>query len=190
MKKLVIVILLTTALAATAAAQNMWLSGTMRLWGRSLDTQSENSLTLIPEFGYRLDGPWAVGGQLGFHSEWTTVNNNTRRVNRTSIVPFLRYGVGEPNSISFFAQAEMPLNFYGGEDFDGTSLSSSTSVGLNLRPGMYYSFNERWGVTMYMPPVFFIERHDDETVYEFAFNHGYTIQRYLLSTSLGITYNF
>jgi hypothetical protein len=190
MKKLLIIILLTTGLAGTAVAQNMWLSGTMRLRGSALNSQSENSLTLIPEFGYNLDGPWSVGGQIGFHSEWTTVNNNTRRENMTSIIPFLRYGVGEPNSISFFVQGELPLNFYGGEDFDGTSFDSSTSVGLTLRPGMYYSFTERWGVTMYMPPIFFIERHDDLTVYEFAFNHGYTIQGYLLSTAFGITYNF
>jgi hypothetical protein len=69
-------------------------------------------------------------------------------------------------------------------------MESTTSVGFNFRPGLFYSLTDRWGLTVQMPAIFMVENHDGFTTYELLVNHGYTIQRYFLSTSWGITYTF
>ena len=190
MKKFLMTALLIGGLTTLVSAQNMWVTGTLRLAGES-NAASESSLTLIPEFGYRLDGPWAVGGQLGFQNQWTTnAQGQTRRLGRTAVIPFVRYFLGEQGSLNFFLQGELPLNFYGGQNFDGSSMASTTSVGFNFRPGLFYGLTDRWGLTVQMPAIFMVENHDGYTTYELLINHGYTIQRYFLSTSWGITYTF
>lgn len=185
MKKILLITLLSALMIFTTVSQekNMWLTGTLQLSGNAYNAQSESSFTLIPEFGYHIEGPWAVGGQVGFDT-YRSSNGDTSRESRTVVAPFARHLFGAPGSMNFFAQAELPLNFYGGDQ------PSSTSVGFNLRPGLVYLFSESWGATMYMPPVFSFESHNDFTSFEFAINDGYTIQRYLLSVALGITYWF
>jgi hypothetical protein len=194
MKKLLITALLVTGFWGTAIAQQdyrMWLTGILHFSGTDHNSQSETTFIFMPEFGYHLEGPWAIGTRIGFANEWTTnVNNNTRREGRTAIIPFVRYFFGVPGTFNFFAQAELPMNFYGGENFDGTSLPSSSSVGLNLRPGLFYSISGRWGLTMHMPSFFSVLNHGDLSQFELSINEGYTIQRYLLNTALGITYSF
>ena len=182
--------LLITGLTFSAAAQNLWLTGNFRLAGTSNAT-SESTLTFMPEVGYLLDGPWAIGGQFGFESQWNTnVQGETRRESRTAIVPFVRYFLGEQASLNFFMQGELPLNFYGGEHYNGTSMESTTSVGFAMRPGLFYAINDNWGLTVQMPSIFRIEDHEGITSYELILNQGYTLQRYFLNTSWGITYTF
>jgi hypothetical protein len=190
MKKFLMTALLISGLSTLAPAQNMWLTGTFRLEGRSNAT-GESSLTLLPELGYNLDGRWAVGGQLGFMNQWqTNVQGNTRREGSFAVIPFVRYFLGDQNSVNFFLQGELPLIFHGGQNFDGSSMASTTSVGFNLRPGLFYSITDRWGLTMQMPSFIMLENHDGHTTYRLGINDGYTIQRYFLSTALGITYTF
>lgn len=190
MKKLLLLTLMLPALFFTSVSQerNMWLTGTVQLSGTDYNASSETSLILMPDVGYYIDGPWAVGGRFGFETDWTS-NEVTVRESRTAIVPFVRYLVGDPENMNFFLQAELPINFYGGE-VNGTSMDSSTSVGFNFRPGLFYGFTPRWGVTMLMPSFITAETHNDVTTYRLGINDGYTIQRYLLSTAFGITYRF
>jgi hypothetical protein len=190
MKKIMMIALLISGMSALAPAQNMWLTGTFRLEGRSNAT-SESSLTLLPELGYHLDGRWAIGGQFGITNQWNTnVQGQTMREGTFSIIPFVRYFLGDQNSVNFFLQGELPLNFHGGEHYDGRSMQSTTSVGFNLRPGLFYSLTERWGLTVQMPSIIMIENHEGHTRYRLGINDGYTIQRYFLSTAWGITYSF
>ncbi len=192
MKKILLTALISTAMIFSATAQEnfMWLSGTLQLSGTDHNRDSEASFTLIPEVGYHIDRPWAVGGQLGFDIDRTGRADDTRRESRIMIAPFVRYSLGDPGTIDLFAQGELPLNFYGGKDYDGSSLPSSTSVGFNLRPGLAYRFALNWNATIYMPPVLSVESHNDVSTFEFGINDGYTIQRYILSAAFGITYIF
>ncbi len=167
----------------------MWLSGTLQLSGEDTGRGRESSVTLLPEFGYYLNGNWSVGGRVGFTSTRTEQANDTRRETQTSIVPFARYVFAEPGNFRLFAQGELPVNIHGGRDFDGSSMDVSSTAGLNLRPGLHYAINERWGFNMLMPSVFtYLNDTDGDSFFEFGINDGYTVQQYLLSTNIGFTF--
>jgi hypothetical protein len=193
MKRLLIIIIVLTGLYGKAFPQEtrMWVTGTLRIWSAGLNEERESTMTLLPEFGYHLNDSWSIGSQLGFDIDRTTINENTRKVTRTMVIPFVRYFVGSLGKLDFFAQTELPIIFYNGEDFNEVPLPSFTSVGVNLRPGLYFPLVRGWGLTMQMPAIFKFERHNNYSMIELGINDGgYTIQRYLLSTAVGLTYSF
>ncbi len=176
--------------AATAQENSKWLGGTISLSGQS-NGQTQTSTTIMPEFGINTGGPWAFGGRVGFSTDKTVTGGDTRRVNTTSLVPFARYTFGEVAGFSVFGQGELPLNFYGGKHYDGSSMEGSTSIGFRVRPGINYSFTERFGFNMYMPSLLsFVNNSSGGSTYRIGVNDGYTIQNYLLNTSIGFIYMF
>lgn len=191
MRAFLAVVILSFIIASAAAQENnMWLGGTLSLSG-SNNGQTESTTTIMPEFGYNINKTWAIGARAGFSSEKTVIQGNTRRDNTTSVIPFARRIFGDIAGFQVFGQGELPLQFYGGKHFDGTSIEGSNSIGFRVRPGVSYSFNESWGLNLLMPPVLdFVNTGDGNSSYSFGINDGYTIQGYLLSTSIGFVYRF
>ncbi len=172
---------------AVAQDNGMWLGGTLSIVGTS-NAQTQSVTTIMPEFGYNLTGPWAVGGRVGYTVDRRVQNDNVRRETLFSIVPFVRYSAG--NTLQLFGQGELPLGFTGGRHFDGTTMDGSTMVGLRFRPGLVYHLTERWGATMLMPPAIELINHNGTTTYRIGINDSYTLQRYLLDTHIGLIYFF
>jgi hypothetical protein len=188
--KRIFVFVITVMLFTTLAAQDKWLGGSLMLSGQSIDNMNEAIISIAPELGFQLTDEWAAGGRVNFMTEKTTINNDTRSVNQTSIVPFVRYNFGHAGNFNLFAQAELPLTFYGGKNYDGSSLGSTNAIGLAARPGVSYSLNDTWGFQMLMPAIFSFNDHGGVTTYSLALNRGYTIQNYILDTSIGFIYMF
>ena len=176
-------------LAASTQENRMWLGGTLSLSGQE-NGQTQSTTTIMPEFGYYNTGsPWAIGIRAGFTTERTVVQDNTRRYNTTTVSPFARYNFVGSDGFRLFGQAELPLQFFGGSHFDDSSMKSANSIGFRIRPGLSYMLSEKWGFNMLMPSVLnFTQHSDDGSAYSFGINDGYTIQGYLLSTSIGFIY--
>ena len=193
MKRVFLTSLLLAAIILTAATQenNMWLGGTLSLSGQD-NGQKQSTTTILPEFGYYIpESAWAIGIRAGLTTERTVVQDNTRRVNTTTVAPFARYNFVDSDGFRLFGQAELPLQFFGGEHFDGSSMDSSNSIGFRVRPGLTYTLSANWGFNMLMPSVLnFVQHSDNGSSYSFGINDGYTIQAYLLSTAIGFVYNF
>ena len=192
MRRVFISILLLAGMTFSAATQenSMWIGGTLSLTGED-NGQTRSTTTIMPELGYNINQAWAIGGRVGFTTDRTVQQGNTRRENTTSIIPFARYTFGDVAGFQVFGQGEMPLHFFGGNHYDGTSMDGSNSIGLAVRPGVSYSFTERWGFNMLMPSVLsIVSTGDGNSSYALGINDGYTIQRYLLSTSIGFIYMF
>lgn len=193
MKRTAIIAVFISGILISAQAQEnyRWIGGTLSISAQDTDFQKETRLVLMPEFGYNTGGAWDVGVRAGIMTEKTVQGDNTSRSNQFSVVPFARYKIGEIAGFQIFGQAELPLNFFGGKNFDGSSSENSNSVGFNVLPGLSYDLGGSWGFNMYMPPVLrFLNRSTGTTTYSFGLNDGYTVQSYLLSTSIGFTYSF
>ena len=191
MKRVFFTALLITGMILTAATQEnrMWLGGTLSLSGQD-NGQTQSTTTILPEFGYYNTGSaWAIGIRAGLTTQKTVVQDNTRRVNTTTVAPFARYNFVDSDGFRLFGQAELPLQFFGGRHYDGSSMDSSNAIGFRVRPGLSYMLSEKWGFNMLMPSVLnFVQHSDNGSAYSFGINDGYTIQAYLLSTSIGFIY--
>jgi outer membrane scaffolding protein for murein synthesis (MipA/OmpV family) len=193
MKRAFLAAVLVSAMVMAVSSQEnrMWLGGTISLSGQD-NGQKQSTTTILPELGYYLpESAWAIGIRAGLTTERTVVQDNTRRVNTTTVAPFARYNFVDSDGFRLFGQAELPLQFFGGKHYDGSSMDSSNSIGFRVRPGLTYTMSEKWGFNMLMPTVFdFVHNSDAGSSYSFGINDGYTIQGYLLSTALGFVYNF
>ena len=108
-KRVILTALLMTCMILTAAAQEnrMWLRGTLSLSGQD-NGQKQSTTTILPEFGYyRTGSAWTIGIRAGLTTERTVVQDNTRRVNTTSIAPFARYNFLDSDGFRLFGQAEL-----------------------------------------------------------------------------------
>lgn len=184
-------ILLTAFIFALPAQEHYgrWLGGTVSLSGQS-NGQRQSTTTLMPEMGFHLTDSWSAGVRAGFSTSRTKIDNNVRSENAFSIMPFARYTFGNLAGFNIFGQGELPLTFTGGKHYDGSSMDGTTTVGFRIRPGISYLFSERWGFNMLMPPVINFTSSDGSSSFRLGFNDGYTIQNYLLSTSIGFIYMF
>jgi hypothetical protein len=191
MKGQFLTVFLYAVIVFTLPAQeyNKWLGGTVSLSGQS-NGQRQSNFTLMPEFGIHLNDAWAAGIMAGFSTSKTVQDPLTRTENHITVIPFARYTFGNIAGFNLFGQGELPLNFTSGKNYDGSSMDGTTSVGVRIRPGISYYFNQRWGFNMLMPPVISISSTDGSSSYRLGFNDGYTIQGYLLSTSIGFIYMF
>lgn len=194
MKKLPLIAILLVAFSAMAVGQDtkMWFGGSLTFSSTNDDGDKASGFSLMPELGYVVNSDFAVGGAIGFSTSSTEIegadNKNTN--NKFSLIPFVRYSAIKLEKITIFAQGELPLNFHGGK-YDGVSKPSYNSVGINIRPGLSYALNEKWGATLMMPSIFsFVTSSNDYTNVGFSVNSGYTIQGYLLNASIGFIYKF
>jgi hypothetical protein len=184
MKRLLLSAVVAIALVGTIEAQTkFWVGGSFSISSSDHDPNKDHSFILMPEFGYRINDNWAVGGMLGFRSFTTETGDFEQKTNSTSIVPFARYYVGGVSMVRFFAQGSLPMIFHGGD-------VSYNSVGLIASPGLEIAINEKWGFNMLMPPVLSLVNTDGNTDFYIGLNDGYNIEDYILKTSISFIYKF
>ena len=197
MKKIILTVFMGLFLVTSSFSQesSKWIGGTLLvsdLSDHSEDSYESSRITLIPEFGYRLNGKWSIGGRAGFTKDKRDISVGMRQENSIHIIPFARYEFANLGKFKVFGQGELPISFIE-MDFsdDGYTDQNYNSVGLNVRPGLSYSFNENWGFQVLMPTILrFENRSNDYSVFKFGINDGYNIQEYLLETFIGFRYQF
>lgn len=184
MKRLFLTAVISIALVGTLNAQTkFWVGGSFSISSSDHDPNKDHSFIFMPEFGYRINDTWAMGGMLGYRSHTTETGNLELKTTCTSIIPFARYYVGSVSLVRFFAQASLPMDFYGGD-------VSYNSVGLIASPGLEIAINEKWGFNMLMPPVLSLVNNDGNTDFYLGLNDGYNIEDYILKTSISFIYKF
>ena len=193
MKRIIFTTIFFTIFILTITAQDSgrakWLGGSLSLSGQS-NGQNQSSFTLMPELGFFLDNGWSAGARVGFGSTKTKLNTETRTSNTFTIMPFARKNFASAGSFNIFGQGELPLTFNGGTNYDGSSMASTNSIGLRVRPGISYTFNEAWGFQMLMPTVFSFSSSEGASSFRLGVNDGYSLQGYLLDTTIGFIYMF
>jgi hypothetical protein len=194
MKKFLLVSFFLIGLASILHSQDskMWIGGSLNFSTVDNDVTGQTNFGFMPELGINFSDHFAAGGRVGY---FTSINKNAaddkQTTNRFSIVPFARYTFASFGKFNAFGQGELPLSFYGGENYDGTSMDSYNSIGINVRPGLSYSINEKWGLNLLMPSVLtFVTQSNNYSYFGFTLNSGYTIQSYLLDTNIGFIYKF
>ena len=179
-------------IASNAAAQvnNKWVGGTFS-FAAANSGQNQVSTTIMPEFGVNTGGKWAFGGQVGFTTNKSLLGGDVRRSSTYYLLPFAVLTFAEVCRFNIFVQGELPIAFYGGRDYDGTSMQRSNSIGFAIRPGINYSFSERFGFIMFMPSLLrFENRSNAGSSFSAGINDGYSLQEYLLNSSIGFIYMF
>jgi hypothetical protein len=194
MKKLVVALAFVAFIVTNVSSQEskMWVGGSLTLTSQDFGATSSSSFGIRPEFGYNINERFAVGGRIGYTvNSITNVDGDKQSQTAFSLVPFARYTVFTIGNAQIFGQAELPLTFYGGTNYDGSSMPSSNSMGIVARPGLAYFFNEKWGINMLMPSFFsFVNSSNNTSTFRLGINDGYTIQGYLLDTQIGFVYRF
>jgi hypothetical protein len=188
-RSVTIAFFLATFIFTSFAQENRnWLGGGLSLSGQS-NGQRQSTATIMPEFGHYLNDVWAIGLNLGISTRRSEVNNIEFRENDVVVMPFVRCAIGTISGFRFFGQGELPLIFSGG-NYNGHSMDGTTMVGFGIRPGITYHFTERWGFNMLMPSVLSFTDINGSSSYSLGINDGYTIQSYLLNTSISFIYMF
>lgn len=194
MKRLSLIALLSVALSVMAIGQDtkMWIGGYLQFSNTNDDGVKTSGFGIMPDFGYVVNSDFTVGGGIGFFTSSTKNSAGDKDTDNTfSLKPFVRYTAIRLEKISFFAQADLPLNFYSGTNFDGSSKDGYNTVGINILPGISYSINEKWAASLKMPSILsFYTSSNDYTRVSFGVNNGYTIQNYLLNSTIGFIYKF
>lgn len=187
-----LLLLLGAAVMVQAQSPKMWIGGSMDIATTKSGTVKTGAISFMPEFGYVVNEKVKVGAGVGYTTVYTHVTSDDKSSdNIFSIKLFGRYTLANLEKWNIFGQADLPIRFYSGKNFDGSSMSTSNDVTLNVRPGIAYSINSSWGATLLMPPVLsYGFTSNDTSGFNFGINNGYTIQRYLLNTSIGLIYKF
>ncbi len=191
MKKILLAVVLFAGSMNMLSAQDsgLWLGGSILVSGQTVGSTTISTFSILPEAGFNLNSNWAVGGKIGYTAARQDLAAGTDKTNTTSIVPFGRFTFAEAGNFGFMAQAELPISFSGGELPGGGSKDVVSSFGLRVRPGVVYTISERFGIHMLMPSLAsFSTASNDVTNYKLGINDGYTIQGYLLNTSIGFVY--
>lgn len=182
--KLLLVMLLATVAMAFAQDKNMFIGGSLVLNTTKDGDAGTTWFQIAPDWGYIINPTFKVGAGLGFiHGSTRYSGDVISKENSFFIRLFARYTIADVKKFNFFAQADIPLIFQNGSDVIG--------VELNIRPGISYAINEAWGITLVMPQVLaFDVSSNKQAGFYFGVNDGYSIQRYLLNSSLGLIYKF
>jgi len=82
MKRFLLSAVVAIALVGTIEAQTkFWVGGSFSISSSDHDPNKDHSFILMPEFGYRINDNWAVGGMLGFRS-FTTETGDFEQKNK------------------------------------------------------------------------------------------------------------
>lgn len=157
MKKSVFLTLLLSIVTLTASAQT-WVGGELyfrsnKLKLSDIELNSNNSVGIMPEVGYRLNSKWAVALRVEFsHSDNGTTEiadqTLTGNVNAFAVIPFVRYTLYNADKLSFYLD--------GGIGYGRTKISgydSFNAASLAISPAISYDLNCHWSLTAHLGSV-------------------------------------
>lgn len=84
MKKIILMAVMSV-MTLTAAAQNLFVGGSVAAWRNHDDKVT--TITIAPEVGYNLNSNWVIGTVLG----WTNIHRSEITGNLVDFDPYARY---------------------------------------------------------------------------------------------------
>ena len=192
MKKALLLTLFSSVAILTASAQ-VWIGGEMYYKSNSatlsdFEVNSNKSVGIMPEVGYRISDKWAVALRMEFtHSNDGTVSlaqqTLTGNMNQFSIRPFVRFTLYKKGQLGFYLD--------GGPGYSTLSLSGYSSfntIDAAISPALCYDLNDHWALTAHLGKVryayFWTDFRNDKLK-----NNSFDVD-VLGSLSFGLTYSF
>ena len=172
MKKVLMTLFVLFAVV-TAYAQEMYVGGGIGLWR---DTDAERtSFSISPDFGYELNGKWAVGGQLildvaGGEGPSTTA---------FAIAPYARFSYYENDIVRLFLDMGFGVSINKQKHTD-----ADAGFELGVKPGIAVKLNENFS---FVSKVGFAGFRQD---YRGTSNSGFGVYADGEAISIGIEYAF
>lgn len=118
-------ILMFVLLLATAAKAQLYVGGSLNIWGGD----DVSTFGVAPEVGYNFSEHWAVGGVLRF--EHIKIDDGDKKVNGFAISPYARYTFFENNLLRVFADGNIGFSTAGVKGGDNTN-----GFEIGVRPGL------------------------------------------------------
>lgn len=172
MKKVLMTLFVLFAVV-TAYAQEMYVGGGIGLWR---DTDAERtSFSISPDFGYELNGKWAVGGQLildvaGGEGPSTTA---------FAIAPYARFSYYENDIVRLFLDMGFGVSINKQKHTD-----ADAGFELGVKPGIAVKLNDNFS---FVSKVGFAGFRQD---YRGTSNSGFGVYADGEAISIGIEYAF
>lgn len=171
MKKLLLVVAVMLA-ALSAQAQEMYLGGGISLW-RNTDADKTN-FSISPDFGYNLNGKWAVGGELSYSHEGGSISSNA-----FALAPYARYSFYENKIVRLFLDMGLGFSVY-----KQKHESSDGGFEIGVKPGMAIKLNNHFS---FITKVGFAGYRND---YKNERGEGFGVNLDGENISIGIDYEF
>lgn len=169
-------VLLTLALAAFAMAANAQfvLGGNIGINHSNSHSDdyvsgtAETNISILPKIGYWLNDDMQIGAQLGwvygYERSYASADDTYTSTPQSVIVfaPYFRYNFAEWKKLKVFCEAQLGIGFgleshthwfVNGDEIDGSPSDNGnnfTSFGLNVVPGLNYSFNDHISMDIYV----------------------------------------
>lgn len=219
-------ILLTLALAAFAMTANAQLviGGNISAfhdgahddnYTAGYPSTASTSISIMPKIGYQLNENMQIGAQFGWAYRYTrnyagadnTYRSNTPR-SEMRIAPYFRYNFATWRKFSLFCEATLNFtlgfeteshNIVNGSEATGFPVKNGnnyTYFGINVVPGMNYSFSDKFSMDLY---VNLASLYWNMTSYDGATEHQWgidanmnkqTLNNHLGNFSIGFNYHF
>jgi len=157
MKKLCI-FLAVAFLAVNVNAQqgSVMLGGGLTVSINNTSTESDDGETftdfgIFPSFLYFLTDRFALGGQIGFGIQTTSLDASDATL--TSIGVGGRYYFLQTQRFGIFAHAALDFGFANNDYYIGNNTTLNSMIAFGIIPGIQYFINDRWSVEVCLAPV-------------------------------------
>ena len=138
MKKIILMVVMSV-MTLTAAAQNLFVGGSVAAWRNHDDKVT--TITIAPEVGYNLNSNWAIGTVLG----WTNIHRSEITGNLVDFDPYARYTFFKKGMVSLFVDGGVDLGF-GKVSYDGEDSDTAVKYGIGFKPGIALALNDRCSI--------------------------------------------
>lgn len=138
MKKIILMAVMSV-MTLTAAAQNLFVGGSIAAWRNHDDKVT--TITIAPEVGYNLNSNWAIGTVLG----WTNIHRSEITGNLVDFDPYARYTFFKKGMVSLFVDGGVDLGF-GKVSYDGEDSDTAVKYGIGFKPGIALALNDRCSI--------------------------------------------
>jgi len=157
MKRFFQLLVLLAFVSVSASAQgNLFVGGQLSF----SSNDSENSFTVSPNLGYRINEHMVLVGAVGFTSG--TTDKDLISETKTSgfgLGAELRYGWMSGDNVFWFLAPG--VNFGSSKVTISDVDSKSTNFGIALRPGISYQMSDRWSVTSHFGRLAYDSKKDE-----------------------------
>lgn len=141
MKRILILVFVLTA--ALAARSQVYVGGSLNIWGGDHRT----TFSIAPEVGYNFNETWSVGGTLQYaHNKRNSVKSNS-----FAIEPYARYAFFENDVLRVFLDGQIGFSTEGvkggGDNVNGFEIG--IQPGLAIKATKHLSFLAKFGFLGY-----------------------------------------
>ena len=126
--------------ALGAAAQNMYIGGSVGFQQTKQADDKTTTIDSMPEIGYNLSDSWAIGTTAGVDYSKT----GDRKFTLVAFTPYARYTFLRSGIVSVFCDGGVDLGF-GKASVGGESSKTAVAYGIGIKPGLSLTVNDKFG---------------------------------------------